>query len=501
MSKITSYTDSITLEELENHLFECADIIRNTVDKTDYKDYILPMVFYKTLNDTYEDQREDVLEEFGDEEIADDPSFYDFPIPEGYQWADLLDTNKNVDEFLNEAFEAIERENPELQDAFRADYVSADALDDDRLKDLAHHLDTYNLSAERVPPDTLGEAYMDLVKHFASEEGKEGGEYFTPPNIVQMMVRLLSPVEPGDSIHDPTCGSAGMLVEAARYFREEQGGDPTKLTLTGQEMNPDIAAIAKMNLFIHRYEGEIAREDSLRNPQFTTGKGQLQTFDYVLANFPFSADWAKDHLQDDKFGRFDWADKLPRADRGDYAFIMHMEEQLNETGQAAIVVPHGVLFRKHERRYREPMIKRDIIEAVVGLPENLFQNNSIPSAVLVLNEDKPDKRADEIQFIHAADEDFYRELSNQNELTEDGLDHIVKNFDEWRTEERVSRTVPLEEIRENDYNLNIALYVDTTEPEDYIDVNKELDELRKLQAEREEIEAKMTQHMEALNYE
>ena len=501
MSKTISDTDSITLEELENHLFKCADIIRNTVDKTDYKDYILPMVFYKTLSDTYEDQREDVLEEFGDEEIADDPSFYDFPIPEGYRWADLLNTNKNVDEFLNEAFEAVERENPDLQDAFRADYVGADALDDDRLKDLAHHLDTYNLSAERVPPDMLGEAYMDLVKHFASEEGKEGGEFFTPPNIVNMMVRLLAPFEPGDSFHDPTCGSAGMLVEAARHFREEQDGAPTKLRLTGQEMNPDVAAIAKMNLFIHQYEGEIAREDSLRNPQFTTSDADLETFEYVLANFPFSTDWAKGQLQKDKFGRFDWADKLPRADRGDYAFIMHMEEQLNETGQAAIVVPHGVLFRKHERRYREPMIDQDIVEAVIGLPENLFQNNTIPSAILILNKDKPADREEEILFINAANKDFYQELSNQNELSDKGIEHVVENFKIWRTEDQVSRAVSREEIRENDYNLNIALYVDTTEPEEDINVNKELSRLRKLQNERDKIETRMTEHMEALNYE
>jgi type I restriction enzyme M protein len=256
-----------------------------------------------------------------------------------------------------------------------------------------------------------------------------------------------------------------------------------------------------MNLFIHRYEGEIAREDSLRNPQFTTGEGQLETFDYVLANFPFSADWAKDYLQDDKFGRFDWADKLPRADRGDYAFIMHMEEQLNETGQAAIVVPHGVLFRKHERRYREPMIDADIVEAVIGLPENLFQNNSIPSAILVLNEDKPDERTDEVLFVHAADEDFYRELSNQNELTEDGIHQVVENFDGWKTEERVSRAVPREEISENDYNLNIALYIDTTEPEEEIDVSQELEKVHELRAERERIENRMDDHIEVLGYE
>jgi len=503
MTQNTSKLD----DKLESHLKKCADIIRNTVDKTDYKDYILPMVFYKAISDTYNDRREDILEQFEDEEIANDDSFYEFPIPDGYRWSDLLDANKNADKFLNDAFGEIEKRNPELQGAFRADYVGADALGHDRLKELAHHLDTYNLSTERVPPDTLGEAYMDLVKHFASEEGREGGEFFTPPKIVDLIVRLLAPFDSGDTFHDPTCGSAGTLVEAARYFGKEQSDDPAKLTLTGQEINPDIAAIAKMNLFIHRYEGEVAREDSLRNPQFTTGDGELQTFDNILANFPFSADWAKSELQDDPWGRFDWHEKLPRADRGDYAFIMHMAKQLKtpakdgEGGKAAIVIPHGVLFRKHEQRYRKPMLEDDMVEAIVGLPENLFQNNSIPSAILVLNTDKPAEREGEVQFIHAADEDFYRDESNQNVLTDDGLDHITENFTKWTTEERVSRTVGMDEIRENDYNLNIALYVDTTEPEEDIDVEEELAKLRELQAERDEIEAQMTQHMEALNYE
>jgi type I restriction enzyme M protein len=493
-------SQELTLDELDSHLFECADIIRNTVDKTDYKDYILPMVFYKTLSDTYEDQREEMVEEFGDEEIAEDPDLYDFPIPEEYSWDELMAQSKNIDKFLNDAFEAIERENPDkLSGVFRADYVDEDALDDATLKELAAHLDTYNLSSERVPPDMLGEAYMDLVKHFASEEGKEGGEFFTPPFIVDLMVQLLAPFGSGETFHDPTCGSAGMPFEAAQRFREG-GGDPTTLRLTGQELNPDVAAIAKMNLFIHDYNGEVEREDSLRNPQFTRN-GELETFDHVLANFPFSADWAKDELQDDPWNRFDWAEKLPRADRGDYAFIMHMANQLNETGQAAIVIPHGVLFRKHESRYREPMIEQDMVEAVIGLPENLFQNNSIPSAVLVLNDDKPEEREDEVLFVHAADEDFYRDESNQNILTDEGIAHVVKNFRDWETEERVSRAVPREEIRENDYNLNIALYVDTTEPEEDIDVSEELAALRELQAERDEIESRMDEHMEVLGYE
>ncbi|TKX53250.1 SAM-dependent DNA methyltransferase, partial [Halorubrum sp. SS7] len=188
-------------------------------------------------------------------------------------------------------------------------------------------------------------------------------------------------------------------------------------------------------------------------------------------------------------------------------FIQHIAKQLKNPekdgngGKAAIVIPHGVLFRKHESRYRKPMLENDMVEAIVGLPENLFQNNSIPSAVLVLNADKPEERENEVQFIHAADEDFYRDESNQNVLTEDGLDHIVENFRGWTTEERVSRTVSLDEIRENDYNLNVALYVDTTEPEEDIDVKEELAKLRELQTERNEIEATMSEHMEVLDYE
>ncbi len=498
----------ISLSELDTHLFKCADIIRDAVDPTDYKEFILPLVYYKAISDEYKKQYQRNLEKYEDEEIARRPNLYDVPVvPEGYSWEDLRAVSDNVDQALNEAFDTVADANPELQGVFRADYIDADALDDDRLGKLVEHLNTHDLDRDSVPPDMLGEAYMDLVRQFAEEEGKSGGQFFTPPHIVNLCVRLVDDFEDGQTFHDPTVGSGGMLIEAARYYREA-GGDPSKLKFTGQEINPDIAAIAKMNLSIHGLNGEIEREDSLSKPAFTDeDENELTRFDRVLANFPFSADWDKDGLQDDPYNRFDWHEKLPRADRGDYAFIMHMVKQLKRPerdgvgGKAAIVIPNGVLFRKHEGRYRTPMLENDMIEAIIGLPENLFQNNTIPSAVLVLNTDKPEERSDEVQFIHAADESFYTELSNQNELTDVGIDHIMKNFQDWETEERISRTVSLEEIRENDYNLNIALYIDTTEPEEDIDVVKELARLRELQAERDEIESTMTEHMEALNYE
>jgi type I restriction enzyme M protein len=492
--------NAVTEEELRDHLFKCADIIRDRVDPTDYKTYILPVVFYKAIDDTYQDRYEEALEETGDEELAKDEAFHDFQIPEDYRYEKALEQTENVDQFLNEAFDALEAENPEkLENIFRVNFVNADGIDHDTLHRMLEHLDTRDMSLEKVKPDILGEAYMDLVRDFAESEGKDGGQFFTPQEMVQLMADVLNP-ENGDGtikVYDPTVGSAGMLVEMAEHYREI--GDPKKdLLLKGQEINPGIAPIARMNLFLHDLDGEITREDSLANPQFTQD-GELEKFDYVLANPPFSADWQKDACQDDKYNRFEWG--MARADRADYAFIQHMIASLNENGKMACVIPHGVLFRKHESKFREPMLENDMVEAVIGLPENLFQNNSIPSAILVVNKDKPEEREGQVQFVHAADENFYEELSNQNKLTEDGIKEIVEKYRNWETEERVSRVVDLEEIQENDYNLNIALYVDTTEPEEEIDVSEELEKLHQLQSEREEIENQMTEHMEVLNYE
>lgn len=505
---------SINLKELENHLFECADIIRNRVDKTDYKEYILPLVFYKAFEDTYEDNYQRVLAEKKEEgldaqvatEIAHDEAFHDYVVPKEYRWKDLI----NADNSALAADQALQRFE-EINDGFdgiaTVQYSNVDAFvqqEDNSLEELLRHLSDVNLSRYNVPPDMLGEAYMDLVKHFAQEEGRDGGEFFTPPKIVELMVNLLEPYEKNTSVHDPTAGSGGMLVQVAEHLKKVQEVNEEhwrSIRFTGQEINDTVYAMAQMNLAIHDVNGEMRKGDSLGNPQFTTSDNQLETHDYILANFPFSAKWPKDNLEDDPYHRFDDLDKLPHANRGDYAFILHMAKQLNETGQAAIVIPHGPLFRKHEDVFREHLIDRDMIEAVIGLPENLFQNNSIPAAILVLNAEKPESRKDEIQFIHAADEQFYKELSNQNELLDESINEIAGLFKDWETVERTARTVDIDEIQENDYNLNIALYIDTTEPEEDIDVKEELEKLRELQAERKEVESRMTEHMEVLDYE
>ncbi len=497
----------LDIDKLDNFLFRCADIIRNTVDKTDYKDYILPLFFYKIISDTYRDKFEEMVEKYGSEDVARDPAFHDFQIPEGYMWEDLRNQTENIDQFINEAFEKVEKENQDkLGGVFRADYVGADGLSDSILKELVEHLSSYNLSKERVDPDVLGHAYMDLVKHFAQEEGREGGEYFTPPKIVELIIKLINPHEKGASIYDPTCGSAGMLIEAAEHFSDKDM-DPSTLRLFGQELNPDIFAIAKMNMFIHDLNGTIEREDTLRNPQFKDNSS-LKQFDYVVANFPFSTkNWGKEELKDDTFNRFEYG--MPPKNRGDFAFIQHMLKSLNETGRMGVVVPHGVLFRsRSEQKIRKGILEDDYLEAVIGLPENLFQNNSIPCAVMIFNKEKPEDRSKKVQFIHAADKTthktdvkIYEGQTNQNKLTKDGVEKIVDTFQNLKNEEKHSRVVEFEEIQENDYNLNIALYVDTTEPEEDINVSQELEKLKDLKREREEIEQKLQKHMEALGYE
>jgi len=494
----------ITPEELGKRLYSCADAIRDAVDEARYKNYILPLVFYKSIDDTFTDRLEDMKGQFaGDEELAR-KAITGLSVSEDYRWESITDRSENIAPYLDEAFDALERENDNLRGVVRVTYSDEEALGDQRLRDLIQRIDTFELSTERVEKDFLGEAYMYMVGEFAKDEGKEGGQFFTPTDVIELMIRVLANsggsdgFEKGASFHDPTCGSAGFLVHAASYFRKEQDGDPSTWNITGQELNADIASVAQMNTFMHGLEAEIRREDSLSNPQFPDYLVDDEGFDYVLANFPFSADWPKDDLKDDKWDRFEWADKLPRADRGDYAFIMHIASMLNDSGRAAIVVPHGVLFRSRESQYRKAMIEDDLVEAIITLPSNLFQNVTLPSAILVLNKDKPEERAGEVQFIHAASEAFYVERSNHNDLTPEGRERIVDVFASWTTEDGIARTVTIDEIATHDYNLNDSLYVDTTEPAEQIDTQEALKELDDRIAHREMVEDRRQEHMEVL---
>lgn len=518
---ITRDEADITLDELESHLFECADIIRNRVDKTDYKEYILPLVFYKAFQDTYQDNYERVLREKEEEgldhqvavRLAHDEAFHEYVVPKDYRWNDLITANNSA-LAVDDALRKFEELNDQFDGISTVEYSDVDAFtqpEDNRLEELLRHLNDVNLSRYRVPPDMLGEAYMDLVKHFAQEEGRDGGEFFTPPEIVELMVKILEPYEKNTSVHDPTCGSGGMLVQVAEHLQKEQQVPEEhwrSIRFTGQEVNPTVYAMAQMNLAIHDVNGEIRKGDSLGTPQFTTDENNLELFNYILANFPFSTRWPKDNLKDDPYGRFSSVSKLPHANRGDYAFIMHMISQLDDDGAAAIVVPNGVLFRKHEKEYRKLMVEEGMLDAIIELPENLFQNTSIQASILVLDKTESPVTEDKVLFLDLAKERFYTDGgSNQYQLTGEALSTAQKIYSKWKSdetwngEERLARAVPHTNIEKADYNLNLPLYVDTTEALPEIDIAEELEELWELEQAHQELTDQFKQYMGELGYE
>ncbi len=525
----------LTPKELDTRLFDCADVLRGSIDSGRYKDFVLPLVFYAAVNGWREQTREQLSQEKENtsfEELSEDKQKYftqlaeresNIKIPDEYTWDELSQENKNIATKIDNYFLEFQKENSErYSEIFNNNYNSIGSFTgedgDQLLNELIGKIN--NIDFERIPPDMMGESYMNLVKRFSEAEG---GEYFTPPKVVDLMVQLLEPFEKGSSFHDPTVGSGGMLIEAAQHIRKqyedefEDSEDKTSreklnnyidkhFEFTGQEKNPTIAGIAKMNFVLHGLKGDIRIGDSLTNPQFTQ-ENNLNKFDYILANFPFSTNgWKKGSKnRQDIYGDLNWADngKLPHGNYGDFTFIMHMESHLAEKGQLATVIPHGVLFRNGDKKYREYLIENDLIEAIIGLPENMFEATGIPSGILILNKNKPEERKGKIMFFNSEHEDrfYYDTGSSRNKLTSDGINEIKKLYDNWSEEERVCRVVETDEIKDNDYNLNIALYVDTTEPQEDINVAETLADIRNLESEYSELNNQFNDYMKQLNYE
>lgn len=342
----------------------------------------------------------------------------------------------------------------------------------------------------------LGRAYEYLIEKFADDAGKKGGEFYTPRKVVQLIVELLQPKE-GMRICDPTCGSGGMLIECAHYV-ERHGGNAKNLTLHGQEKNLGTWAIAKMNMLLHGvFDSRIEKGDTIRDPKLLKD-GALLLYDRVIANPPFSLDeWGREVAENDGYGRFRFG--VPPKTKGDLAFVQHMVATLNMKGQLGVVMPHGVLFRgSSEGEIRAGFLKEDLIEAVIGLPSNLFYGTGIPAAILVMNRAKPGDRKGKVLFIHAASE--YEEGSAQNYLREQDVKKIAATFHAFKDVERYARLVSVEEIQKNDWNLNISRYVATAEAEVAQDVGAAIQKLRALEAERAAAEAKMNAYLKELGY-
>jgi type I restriction enzyme M protein len=503
----------LTRAELENHLWKSADILRGSIDSSDYKIYIFGFLFLKRLSDRFEEEAKETIRQGLPEDVAySDPDEHEFFLVERARWSSIKKLTTGIGDHLNKACEAIEDANPSIEGVLaNIDFNSESRLGDAKnregvLSRLIDHFSRIDLSnASLSEPDMLGRAYEYLIDKFADDAGKKGGEFYTPHHVVRLIVELLDP-KPGMRISDPTCGSGGMLVQVAEHVAKLEGkrlGEALNITLHGQEKNLGTWAIAKMNLLLHGLrDARIEKGDTIRNPRLLDQDGNLFLYDRVIANPPFSLDgWGAEDVSGDteKKGHNRFIYGIPPKNMGDLAFVQHMVATLNATGVCGVVMPHGVLFRgSGDGRIREAMLKADLFEAIIGLPENLFAGTGIPATVLILNKSKAPERKGKVLFIHGAKE--FEERPKKNILGESNITRIVDAFQAWTDEDRFCRIIDMKEIEENDFNLNISRYIDTLEPEKPIDVKAELGKLWTAEKARDEAAARMNALLKEMGY-
>jgi type I restriction enzyme M protein len=448
----------ISQRELETYLWGAAVVLRGLIDAGDYKQYIFPLVFLKRISDVYDEEHAAAMTVYGDEELAELPENHRFAIPEGCHWSDVRTTTSNIGKVLLQAMRAIESANPDtLPGVFSdGDWGNKDLLPDSTLADLIEHFSTQTLSIENLPEDELGNGYEYLIKKFADDSGHTAQEFYTNRTLVHLMTLMLQP-QPGESVYDPTCGTGGMLISAAAELKHQRK-EWRNLRLYGQELNHGTSAIARMNLFLHGVtDGHIAHGDTLSKPAFHDSLGRLQTFDVVLANPPYSiSGWNRDAFANDLYGRNLWG--VPPQGRADYAFFQHIAKSLDpETGRAAVLFPHGVLFRREEAALREALVKSDLIECVLGLGAGLFYNSPMEAVVITLRATKPAAHRGKVLFINAINE-----VAREQAQSFLGASHQTKILDAYcgfTDLDEFATVASVEQIAEKNYNLAIPLYV------------------------------------------
>ncbi|MDA8248893.1 MAG: type I restriction-modification system subunit M [Rhodospirillales bacterium] len=500
-------SDQLTQQQVNQAAWAACDTFRGAVDPAQYKDYILVMLFLKYISDLWNDHVESFRQQYGGDEarIRRRLERERFVLPEGASFYDLHEARNepNIGELINIALEKIEDQNrAKLEGVFRnIDFNSEANLGrvKDRNRRLKNLLEDFakpalDLRPSRVTEDIIGECYIYLISRFASDAGKKAGEFYTPAAVSRLLARLAAP-KPGDTICDPACGSGSLLIRAA----EQVGSD--NFALYGQEVNGATWALARMNMFLHAKDAaRIEWCDTLNNPTLIEGD-HLMRFDVVLANPPFSLDkWGAENAPSDTFRRF-WRG-IPPKSKGDYAFITHMVEiARRQSGRVAVIVPHGVLFRGGaEGAIRKALIEENLLDAVIGLPANLFTTTGIPVAILIFDRSREQGGANEMRrdvlFIDASRD--FTPGKTQNVMEEAHIARVLETYRERKEEARYSHRAKPEEIAENDFNLNIPRYVDTFEAEEEIDVAALQRDINRIEQELVEVRAKMAGYLREL---
>lgn len=508
MNDIAIQTAPVSQNVINAAVWAACDTFRGTVDPSIYKDFVLTMLFLKYVSDVWQDHYDAYKKQYGDhpeliEEMLKSERFV-LPADVSFYALHAQRHSAGNGERIDKALHAIEEANiTKLRDVFQDISFNSNKLGDEQQKNdiLRHLLEDFakpelDLRPSRVGRlDVIGNAYEFLIKNFASTSGKKAGEFYTPPEVSELMARLMAPQE-GDEICDPTCGSGSLLMKCGRLVRENTGS--RKYALYGQEAIGSTWALAKMNMFLHGEDNHrIEWGDTIRNPKLLDGTASLKHFDIVVANPPFSLEkWGFEGADADKFGRFRRG--LPPRTKGDYAFILHMIETMKPgTGRMAVVVPHGVLFRgAAEGRIRQKLIEENLLDVVIGLPEKLFYGTGIPAAVLVFRKNKIDEK---VLFIDASRD--CEAGKNQNVLREADLQRIFNTVKARQSVDKYAYLATLAEIAENDFNLNIPRYVDTYEEEVEIDLMVVRKEREQLKAELARLEAQMSVFLTELGYE
>jgi type I restriction enzyme M protein len=502
--------EKMTSQDVNKTVWKACDTFRGIIDPSQYKDYILTMLFLKYVSDVNKEKRQEYLEKYNGDEARTDRamSMERFIVPKNSSFDFLYEhrNESNIGELIDIALTDLEEANREKLTSedgsgiFRNISFNSSNLGDakdknTRLKNLLIDFSELDLTPTHLENnDIIGDAYEYLIANFASDAGKKAGEFYTPSEVSTLLAKLTKS-KPGARISDPTCGSGSLLIKAGK----EVGS--TNFSLYGQEANGSTWALAVMNMFLHGYDNAVIRwGDTIRNPKHREGD-ELMRFDTVVANPPFSLDkWGADEAESDTYNRF-WRGVPPKS-KGDWAFISHMIETLNESGKAGVVVPHGVLFRgASEGKIRQKTIEENLLEAVIGLPANLFFGTGIPAAILVFNKEKKNNN---VLFIDASQ--HFDSGKNQNKMNDTHIDHIVdtyRKFNEGKldagvVEEKYSYVATVDEISENDFNLNIPRYVDTFEEELEVDIKAVQKEIDRLEDELKVVQGQMEMYLKEL---